>query len=150
VDQHSSSESLQLLNKYLADRNVPCPRCGYNLRSLTGGRCPECGDYLQLQVGLSEPRLGAYITLLVACCLGLGASAFLVLIALAEANRGWWNEPCAKLLLAQFLICALLLPVVLVGRRRFRRATPTWQWTLAGAMCVLITALSIAIVILFD
>lgn len=24
--------------------DVYCPRCGYNLRGLTGGTCPECGD----------------------------------------------------------------------------------------------------------
>lgn len=24
--------------------DVFCPRCGYNLRGLTGGTCPECGD----------------------------------------------------------------------------------------------------------
>ena len=150
VDQQSSSEDLQLLTEYLADRDVPCPRCGYNLRGLTAGRCPECGDHLQLRIGLSEPRLGAYITLLAACCLGLGASALLALIALQEAPSSWWDKPGAKVLLGQFVICALLLPAVLAGRRRFRKGTPKRQWAWAGAMCALIAALSTAIVILFD
>jgi hypothetical protein len=26
-----------------ADQDVPCPRCGYNLRGLVEPRCPECG-----------------------------------------------------------------------------------------------------------
>lgn len=31
------------LTKYLADRDVACPKCGYNLRGNAGEWCPECG-----------------------------------------------------------------------------------------------------------
>lgn len=31
----------ELMKTYGLD--VPCPRCGYNLRGNQGGRCPECG-----------------------------------------------------------------------------------------------------------
>ena len=31
------------LTAFLADRDVPCPGCGYNLRGLVGARCTECG-----------------------------------------------------------------------------------------------------------
>ena len=67
----------RLLFDFLHLQDAPCPRCGYNLRRLTGTRCPECGDELRLQVGLVEPRMGAYISLLVACCLGLGGSGLI-------------------------------------------------------------------------
>jgi len=33
----------ELLKTYGVDRDVACPRCGYNLRGNAGGRCPECG-----------------------------------------------------------------------------------------------------------
>ena len=29
---------------YLATRDHPCPKCGYNLRGTAGSRCPECGN----------------------------------------------------------------------------------------------------------
>lgn len=34
------------LRAYLADRDVPCPACGYNLRGITTAACPECGAAL--------------------------------------------------------------------------------------------------------
>ena len=36
----------QKLAAYLAERDVACPGCGYNLRGVTGGVCPECGREL--------------------------------------------------------------------------------------------------------
>jgi hypothetical protein len=33
----------ELLRTYGVDRDLPCPRCRYNLRGLVGNRCPECG-----------------------------------------------------------------------------------------------------------
>ncbi|MEO1535250.1 MAG: hypothetical protein AAFS11_06800 [Planctomycetota bacterium] len=37
------------LRAYLADRDVPCPGCKYNLRDATTADCPECGEQLYLQ-----------------------------------------------------------------------------------------------------
>ncbi|MEM9166951.1 MAG: hypothetical protein AAGB48_07975 [Planctomycetota bacterium] len=34
------------LRAYLAERDVPCPRCGYNLRGVREPVCPECGRTL--------------------------------------------------------------------------------------------------------
>lgn len=45
-----SDSAADLLQTYLADRDVPCPGCGYNLRGHTGARCPECGVRLVLGV----------------------------------------------------------------------------------------------------
>ncbi len=33
---------------YLAERDVPCPKCGYNLRGIRGARCPECAHPIEL------------------------------------------------------------------------------------------------------
>lgn len=38
------------LSAYLADRDVPCPGCGYNLRDGSGPVCPECGKGLRLSL----------------------------------------------------------------------------------------------------
>ncbi|MDY7108712.1 MAG: hypothetical protein SYC29_08750 [Planctomycetota bacterium] len=44
----------ELVRQYLAKRSVPCPKCGYDLRGLTGTKCPECG--LELRLSMLQPR----------------------------------------------------------------------------------------------
>ena len=46
---------------WACDRDVPCPRCGYNLRGLHTPRCPECGTVFRWQalLGVACPRCGA-------------------------------------------------------------------------------------------
>ncbi len=47
------------LRRYLADRDVPCPRCEYNLRGLKSDTCPECGEplsYTKVKRGLPRPN----------------------------------------------------------------------------------------------
>jgi hypothetical protein len=139
-----------LLHTFLQDRDVPCPLCGYNLRSLSGDRCPECGTGLLLQVGLTEPRLGSYITLLTACCTGLGGSLLFTLIALKAADSDWWHKPTALLLLGQLALTTLLLPLILKSRARFRRMPPSRQTFLAVALCVLVALFWISILGTFD
>lgn len=48
-----------LLRRYLADHDVPCPRCEYNLRDLESDSCPECGEplsYTKVKRGLPRPN----------------------------------------------------------------------------------------------
>lgn len=47
IPSDPAAESLRL---YLASRDVPCPRCGYNLRGSTSSSCPECGKPLVIAV----------------------------------------------------------------------------------------------------
>jgi hypothetical protein len=70
--------SPELLQAYLADQDVPCPGCGYNLRGLTSGVCPECRHQLLLRVDLAEPAIGALIAALAPLLIMAGASALLV------------------------------------------------------------------------
>ncbi len=37
------------LAKYLKDRDIGCPHCGYNLRGLASERCTECGKDVRLE-----------------------------------------------------------------------------------------------------
>lgn len=48
-----------LLPEFLAERDEPCPHCGYNLRGVRAGSCPECGKAIRL--GLIGPgRFAGY------------------------------------------------------------------------------------------
>ena len=41
-DPPGTTGDAALLAAYLAERDVPCPACGYNLRGLKAQACPEC------------------------------------------------------------------------------------------------------------
>lgn len=144
------SDEGELLNAFLADRDVPCPRCGYNLRMLVGRRCPECGDELTLRVGLVEPRMGAYLTALSASCAGVGGGGLFSLIGLTAAPLNWWVKPAAICLLSLLTVSSVMLTTVLARRRRFRAAPIGVQWAMAIASCVLVAVLSTLVVALFD
>jgi hypothetical protein len=137
-----------LLNTFLAGRDEPCPLCGYNLRMLAGDRCPECGNELQLRIGLVEPRMGWYIAALVACCVGLGGSVLVALLALSQAPGNWWQTGGARALLVQLGLTGILLPLLLRKRRQFRMAPKSRQrawvialWCLVGVLWVIFLAL---------
>ena len=50
---------LEHIRQQLAGRDVPCPKCGYNLRDLERAECPECGWDLRLAGPLKiAPRSG--------------------------------------------------------------------------------------------
>lgn len=66
------------LLSYLAERDTPCPGCGYNLRGLQGPSCPECGAALAMRVSLAEPRMGLFLTVLVVLSAGLGFNLFIL------------------------------------------------------------------------
>jgi hypothetical protein len=44
-----------LLRKFLAERDAPCPSCRYNLRGVVGDKCPECARPLVLGVVTGGP-----------------------------------------------------------------------------------------------
>jgi hypothetical protein len=105
---------------------------------------------LQLRVAPVEPRLGAFLTLVIACCLGLGGSLLFSLLALRGAPSNWWREPSAILLLTQLGLCAISMPLVLLGRRRFRRSSHFRQRLIAAGAVALVVGFSTAIIVLFD
>lgn len=70
------AEPSDQLRSFLAERDVACPGCGYNLRGLTGDRCPECNEELRLQVGLVEPKMGTLVVSMVGLATGWGFCAF--------------------------------------------------------------------------
>ena len=142
--------STELLERYLADCDVPCPRCGYNLRSLVGRRCPECGDELTLLVGLVEPRMAAYLTSLGASCAVVGESALFCLIGLTAAPADWWATFGARMLIVLLVVSLAMLLATVLRRRRFRRAMPARQWGIAIGACALIAILWTLVIVLFE
>jgi hypothetical protein len=45
------------LREYVAERDVACPSCGYNLRGLESSTCPECGCGLRLEVASDRAKV---------------------------------------------------------------------------------------------
>jgi len=52
------------LRAYLAERDVPCPGCGYNLRGSQDSVCPECGGPVELTVTRATAGRGWLLFLL--------------------------------------------------------------------------------------
>jgi hypothetical protein len=50
---------------FVHDRDVECPKCGYNLRNLIRPVCPECREELRLTVGLVKMRFGWFVATLI-------------------------------------------------------------------------------------
>ena len=117
---HDANELLA----YLANRDVPCPGCRYNLRGLREASCPECGQALTLAVNLADPAT----TTLLATVAGLsagssgGGAVILLILIIATMFGDWapirlWAVPVATLAIMGPLCIYLMIPV---GRRRFR------------------------------
>jgi hypothetical protein len=138
------------LQQFLAEHDVPCPRCGYNLRGATADTCPECGDRVELRVGLVEPRMAASITTLVAISVGLGGSALFGGLVLVEEPRWFGRELSGVLLLVQLAVTAVAMPVFLLLRRRLRRAPWSVQWIVSAVAWTVVLGLSVTIVARFE
>ncbi|MFN7022332.1 MAG: hypothetical protein ACK4WH_13525 [Phycisphaerales bacterium] len=129
------------LRSHLADRDVPCPGCGYNLRGLGTDRCPECNQHLELRVSLTEPRLGAYLAA-VTGLLGGGALAVLffgivVVISMIENDwpRGRLFFPIVVLpLIAGGVLLGLAILMLTPRKRRWFRTLDRMSrgWVIAG------------------
>ncbi len=138
-----------LLTQFLADRDVTCARCGYNLHGVASSACPECGDDLQL--GLVYPGIAAYITTLVVISASFGGNALIggVLLSLTIGFGEWWGHWTGNLLIFQLCSTAAALTVLLLMRRRFRWLRRTTQWVICVVTCVAVLAVSITFVVTF-
>ncbi|GJQ29051.1 MAG: hypothetical protein HBSAPP03_09350 [Phycisphaerae bacterium] len=61
-----------LLRRFLAETEAPCPACGYSLRALATDRCPECSAIIRLAVESPSVRLGAWVLAQVFLAMALG------------------------------------------------------------------------------
>jgi hypothetical protein len=114
-----------MLRAYLAERDEPCPNCGYNLRGLGSERCPECDQRLVLSVQVAEPRMG----MLLAGVVGLmamgapGAAVAALTLTLSVWHQDWPPRDILFWAMVYPGVCggALLAGAWLLGRRRGRR-----------------------------
>ena len=69
--QQGISEA-ELLHAWLSSRDVPCPVCGYSLRSIESATCPECGAQLDVRVGSTDLRIGLWLACVISQALAMG------------------------------------------------------------------------------
>lgn len=126
------------LKTFLAERDAPCPNCGYNLRGLTSDRCPECEHGLVLSVGLAEPRIAAFVFGLLGVGMSVGFSALLLAwVGLMFLRRGRGGMPPRSdlvPLVASVAVGGTILALLVTRRRRwFGRLSPAGRWWAAVA-----------------
>ncbi len=71
---------LATLRSFLAERDAPCPGCGYNLRGVQEPVCPECGGPVELSIGRRYRGMWALL---------LAAAACVAVLAGLSAGRAW-------------------------------------------------------------
>lgn len=78
-------EQDELLLRFLQDRDVECPQCQYNLRTVTRPVCPECGTALELGVGEKRVKV-TWLLLAVAPGFFSGFAGLFLLIPIIGAS----------------------------------------------------------------
>jgi hypothetical protein len=114
----------QLLINYLANRDTPCPLCGYNLRGLQRAACPECNQVLVLRVDLAEHFVRAFVFAIVGLGAGVGICGLGVLAGTTEAIDGTLDHEHGVLLgvaATGFAIAVTGLVLLTRWRRHFLR-----------------------------
>lgn len=115
-----SDDPTQLLLTYLRERDVPCPRCSYNLRNAPEPRCSECGLPIQLSIRSTIPITGHWVAAMTI----YGSSALLGVFFFALVLKAGWPDGTMSVTNAVLLAYMLHIPValfVLFSRRRMFR-----------------------------
>jgi len=117
-----------VLQAFVAERDTPCPGCGYSLRGLKTSRCPECNEELVLELRLAEPRLTSWLLTIAGPFAGMvgGAGVLIVvtIIALRVGGLGSMRTPETWVFL-YIPLFALGSGAMLVWRLMLR---PTRRW----------------------
>ena len=135
AQQPSSDDGVALLLEFLRERDVPCPRCGYNLRNLTSPQCPECRKDLTLAVGLLKPRFGWFLATVTPGLFSGIAAGLLSVPLLLVATLGGGLTPWPVLLADAFGFLSGIAALVLVRyRHAFLRQSQTHQiyWAISA------------------
>jgi hypothetical protein len=123
-----TGNSAGLLREFLAEADLPCPGCGYNLRGLQASACPECNQALVLQVALAEPRLGPLIAALLGLAVGAGSAGTWLILFLAAGLIQGFTPPFIPILIMMLGLVGEGVPLALLARRTgrawFRRHGP--------------------------
>ena len=132
------ADDVAALLDFVAERDAPCPLCGYNLRGLTTPTCPECRQPLRLQVGMVRPRLGGLIASAAPGMFsGMATIAIVVVMVVAFIRMGPPGGPVPPgiiLLLGFGVASGLIALALLAWRWRFLRLPLLAQWMVAAAL----------------
>lgn len=144
------TDEQRMLLEFVGDRDVPCPRCGYNLRALTKPVCPECREELRLTVGRAKIRFGLLLAAMIPGVFS-GICAFLLLlpIIIVPIVQGGGRTPLPLMMLDAFgWFSGLVALGLFVKRHRFLRQSETKQkmWV-AGVWIVHFFAFAILVIL---
>jgi hypothetical protein len=104
----------------LTHPEVFCPRCGDDLRRLTGAQCPRCHLPLALSLGSAEPLIAPWVALLPPLLMPAGVGLLLAYFLVRLVDYGGRMPRGAFPVLATYSItCVALSAVVVLGRRAF-------------------------------
>ena len=143
----------------MAEQDVPCPGCGYNLRGCQGTACPECG--MRLRLAVVPDGVHGQNRVLRVLFLGLivwnGAGRLPV--AVVEMLRDWQSSGASWggggwhfwYVVAEMVHAVLILGLAIAGLKSCRGVAGTantsrYAWTILWLQ-VLVTMYHVVIVI---
>ncbi|HVP72416.1 MAG TPA: hypothetical protein VMS30_01670 [Phycisphaerales bacterium] len=135
-DNVRALESERLLLQYLHERDVQCPRCGYNLRNLTQPVCPECREPLALKVGVQRLALAPLLVALAPggfCAVAVGI--FIVMSAIF-GPPSMTRDAEVWLTMAFIAVSAAVAIVLACTNRWFMRLNTSTQIGMAAVIWV--------------
>jgi len=138
------ANEIDLLLTFLRERDVRCPRCGYNLRNLTQPTCPECREALSLKVDV-QPLVIRWLLMTIApgmfCAIVLGIFLFL---SMRHGSPG--GMPTEAVLTILFVAASATASIALaVFNRWFTRQPEAAQVAAAVAVWLVHVAVFLAI-----
>ncbi|HWB20597.1 MAG TPA: hypothetical protein VG711_09875 [Phycisphaerales bacterium] len=134
MSQDRIVDDQRMLLDFVRNRDVPCPRCDYNLRNLSQSMCPECKEPLRLTVGVQKLRLGPLVLSIAPGIFSGMAAMFLtariamVLMARAPGKGPPWF---VFLILGFGWFSGLFAVGLFATKKKFLRLSPETQlaWT---------------------
>lgn len=145
MDEGPLKSEHDLLREFLAQRDAPCPACGYNLRGLREPRCPECNQQLRMSVALLEPALGLWLAAVLGIgAVGAGALFMLLGVVILSLSEKRWPRDEEFVLIVLIPAAVLMVDALAVwrlgsrrGRRWFRSLAVPRRAGVAGACWVI-------------
>lgn len=127
------------LVEFLAERDEPCPSCGYNLRGLTEPACSECGVGLALRVNIAKPRLASFLGGVIALSVGAGfhVPVYVYALTLSVTGGGVSHRDPEVITLVVGGLGSMTGLIVWIRRwRRLRETAGVLRWALVGIASV--------------